>query len=330
MSLLEIDELKMYYKLSNGWVRAVDDVSFKLDKGKTLGLVGESGCGKTSVAMSIMRLLPFNAEITGGSVNLEGTDLTKLTDDEMREVRWKKISMIFQGAMNAFNPVFKVGDQLLEAILTHETVTETEAKKRVVHLFELVGLSPDRMNNYPHEFSGGMKQRAIIAMSLACNPNLVIADEPTTALDVVMQDQILNEINNLQQDFKLALIVISHDISVIAETCHEIAIMYGGKIFEVADATSIFHNPHNPYTIGLLNSFPTLRGPKRKLVSIRGSPPNLIGENKGCLFEPRCPYAKPLCKEEAPTLTTVDSRKNHHSRCHFALDPKLQDIDFTE
>ena len=330
MSLLEVKELKMYYKLSSGWVKAVDDVSFKLGKGRTLGLVGESGCGKTSVAMAIMRLLPFNAQIMGGNINLEGTDLTKLTEDEIREVRWKKVSMIFQGAMNAFNPVFKVGDQLVEAILTHENVTDKEAKKRVINLFELVGLQPDRMNNYPHEFSGGMKQRAIIAMSLACNPHLVIADEPTTALDVVMQDQILNEINKLQQDFKLALIVISHDISVIAETCHEIAIMYGGKIFEIADATSIFHNPHNPYTIGLLNSFPTLRGPKRKLVSIRGSPPNLMGEKEGCLFEPRCPYAKPVCKEEVPTLTTIDSRKNHHSRCHFALDPKLQDIEFKE
>ncbi len=330
MNLLEVNGLKMYYKLSSGWVRAVDDVSFKLDKGRTLGLVGESGCGKTSVANSIMRLLPLNAEITGGAVNLEGLDLIKLTDDEMREVRWKKVSMIFQGAMNAFNPVFKVGDQLTEAILTHEKVTENEAKKRVVNLFELVGLQPSRLNNYPHEFSGGMKQRAIIAMSLACNPNLVIADEPTTALDVVMQDQILTEINKLQQEFNLALIVISHDISVIAETCHEIAIMYGGKIFEIADAASIFHNPHNPYTIGLLKSFPTLRGPKRKLISIRGSPPNLMGDDKGCLFEPRCPYAKLECKEEAPTLITIDSNKNHYSRCHFALDPKLKEIDFEE
>jgi peptide/nickel transport system ATP-binding protein len=325
MTLLEVDNLTMHYKLSEGHVKAVNEVSFKLNQGKTLGLVGESGCGKTSVALSLMGLLPSNGEIIRGKILLNGIDLTKLTDDEIRRMRWKKISMIFQGAMNAFNPVFKVGEQLTEAILAHEDVSEQDAKKRVKALFKLVGLPISRTDNYPHEFSGGMKQRAIIAMSLVCNPNFIIADEPTTALDVVMQDQILNKIKNLQKELKFAMLVISHDISVIAETCNDIAIMYGGMIFEVADAVSIFHNSHNPYTLGLLSSFPNIRGPKKKLFSLKGNPPDLITSKPGCVFESRCPRSENVCKLEKPQLVLVNANKNHYSRCHFANDPKLSE-----
>jgi len=328
MALLKVDNLIMRYRLSEGYVNAVNEVSFKLDKGKTLGLVGESGCGKTSVALSLMGLLPSNGEIYGGQVLLNGIDLTKLTDEEMRSVRWKKMSMIFQGAMNAFNPVFKVGEQLIEAIYAHEDVSEQDAKKRIKDLFKLVGLPFSRIDNYPHEFSGGMKQRAIIAMSLVCNPDFIIADEPTTALDVVMQDQILNKIKNLQKELKFAMLVISHDISVIAETCNDIGIMYGGMIFEIADAISIFHNSHNPYTIGLLSSFPNIQGPKKKLISIKGSPPDLITPNPGCLFEPRCPISENICKLERPPLLLINANKNHYSRCHFAQDPKLSESIF--
>jgi len=325
MTLLDIQDLATYYELEGDSVKAVDGVSFSLERGKTLGLVGESGCGKTSVMLSILRLLPENGKIVRGKILLDGRDLVSIPEDEMREIRWKKISIVFQNAMNALNPVFKVRDQIAEPIIAHEGLSKQETERKVSSLFELVGLPSSHMKSYPHELSGGMKQRVMIAMSLACNPDLVIADEPVTALDVVVQDQIIQKIKEMQTLRNFSMIVVSHDISVIAETCESIAVMYGGRIFEYGDSLSVFHDPHHPYTIGLLGSFPTLRGAKAKLVSIEGNPPDLLNPQKGCLFQPRCPRAEPICKTRPPKISV---KGDHFSECHFALDPELRKIQF--
>jgi peptide/nickel transport system ATP-binding protein len=325
MPLLDVKDLKMYYKLSKGWVKAVDGVSFSLNRGETLGLVGESGCGKTSLMYTLLRLLPENARLVGGQMSFDGEELCSMAEDRLREIRWKRISMIFQNAMNALNPVFKVGDQIIEVLEVHEHLSRSDAKKRAAALFELVGLSPSYMNNYPHEFSGGMRQRAVIATSLACDPDLIIADEPVTALDVVVQDQILREIKDMQESKNIAMIVVSHDVSVIAETCEKVAVMYGGRIIEFGDSLSLFHNARHPYTIGLLSSFPTLHGPKRKLTSIEGAPPDLLNAPEGCLFVPRCPLAKSLCYSRPPKAVIS---AGHFSECHFATDSSLQNLRF--
>jgi peptide/nickel transport system ATP-binding protein len=288
--ILQVKNLSMSYRLAKGWVRAVDNISFDLDHGESLGLVGESGCGKTSVALAIMRLLPPNAKILDGQVIFDETiDLTKIPWDQMRTILWKRISMVFQGAMNALNPVLKVGDQLIEALVAHEDISKSEAKRRVSDMFEVVGIPPPRMNEYPHEFSGGMRQRAIIAMGLICNPDLLFADEPTTALDVVVQDQILESITGLQRKLNVAMIMISHDISIICECCNRIAILYAGQVVEIADARTIFENPRHPYTMALLSAFPSIRGRKKRLVSLPGAPPSMIEPPSGCRFRPRCP-----------------------------------------
>ncbi|MFC1803224.1 ABC transporter ATP-binding protein [Thermoproteota archaeon] len=240
----------------------------------------------------------------------------------MRKVRWKKVSLIFQASMNALNPVKKIGVQLIEALEIHEKMTKAEMNEKAYSVFNLVGLDPSRMNNYPHELSGGMKQRMIIAMSLICDPQIIIADEPTTALDVVLQDQILYEIRKLQKKFKIAMIYISHDMSVIAETCDKVAIMYGGQIVESADTKSIFKNSHHPYTLALVNAFPSIVGPMKKLRTISGAPPDLINIPSGCLFEPRCPLREEICKKVIPPSLRVAN--DHYSSCHFALDPRIQ------
>lgn len=312
----------MYYRTRKGFLRAVDDVSFDVNRGDTFGLVGESACGKTSVAFSIMNLLPDNGEIVGGQIRFDGKNLVGLSDDEMREIRWKKLSMIFQSAMNSLNPVLRIGDQLVDVVLAHENIPKKEAKDRVADFFEMVGLPRHRMNNYAHEFSGGMKQRAVIAMSLLCNPNLIIADEPTTALDVVIQDQILQVINDIQSKLNFAVIMISHNMSVVAETCNKIAVMYAGEIMELADSTSIFDDTRHPYTMVLIKAFPSIRGPLRKLVSVGGSPPSLLHPPPACRFEPRCPFAEEVCRREKPALK--ETSHGHYSQCHFALDPKLR------
>ncbi len=321
MALLSLDNLAMYYALESEWVKAVDGISLSLDRGETVGIVGESGCGKTSLILSILRLLPENARFVGGRIVFDGMDLLKLPEQQMRRLRWRRISMIFQNAMNALNPVFRVGDQVAEALMAHEELSKREAETKVSSLFELVGLPGSRMNNYPHEFSGGMKQRAIIAMSLVCNPDLIIADEPTTALDVVVQDQVLRQIKEMQQERDFAMIVVSHDMSVIAETCEKVAVMYSGRVIEQGNSVSLFHDPRHPYTMGLLSSFPTLRGEKKRLSSIEGSPPDLSSLPEGCLFQPRCPYAKTIC-EKRPAM--MDLGGQHFSECHFADDPQLR------
>ena len=331
--LLDVRNLSVHYKILSGWVYAVDDVSFKLERGHTMGLVGESGCGKTTTGYGITQLLASNAFIREGSkVIFDGRDFVEMSTvpdkklegyrkiveyhPEMRKYRWKRISMIFQGAMNAFNPVYKVGDQIIEAILTHEEITEEEARKRVEELYKLVGIPVDRIDNYPHEYSGGMKQRAMIAMALALKPDLIIADEPTTALDVVTQDRILGEMANLQKKEKVAMILITHDVSVVAEMADEIAVMYAGHLVETGTTRQVFKETAHPYMEALLSAFPNIRGEKKRLKAIPGSPPDLSNPPKGCRFAPRCPYAKDICLEEEPPV--VEVAPGHFSKCHFA------------
>ncbi|MHA2359122.1 MAG: ABC transporter ATP-binding protein, partial [Candidatus Thorarchaeota archaeon] len=267
MPLLDIRNLRMYYQTQKGLVKAVDDVSLTLEPGESVGLAGESGCGKSSLAYSIMQLLPPAANIIGGNVYFKGDDLIRKTAKEMRDIRWKNVAIVFQGAMNALNPVLERGSQIAEAILMHENVTEEEALDRCAKLFEMVGLEPSRLGNYPHEFSGGMRQRAMIAMALACNPDLVIADEPTTALDVTIQAQILKLMQKLQKDLGLSLILITHDLSVIAETCDKTAIMYAGKIVELADVVSVFKDPIHPYATGLVGAITTMVKAEQKTLT---------------------------------------------------------------
>jgi len=316
MHIVEIENLKMHYETIRGFVRAVENVSLKLEKGKTLGLAGESGCGKTSIALSILRLLPSNGRILDGKVVLDGQNLLELGDEEFdREVRWKKLSVIFQGAMNALHPIFTVGDQIAEAITLHENVESEEALDRAGRLLDLVGVKAERIDRYPHELSGGMKQRVMIAMALACNPLLVIADEPTTALDVLVQAQVIKVLNGLQERMNLSIIEISHDLSLIARTCNDVAIMYAGRIVEYGQVISIYKNPLHPYTQRLISAFPSVVGPRKELATIPGFPPNLLTPPPGCKFHTRCPFAKQICVKKEPELTQVE--KGHHVACHL-------------
>jgi len=315
--LLEIQNLSTYYRVLRGYVKAVENVSFHVNEGEAFGLAGESGCGKTTLGLSILRILPPGGFIKEGKILFEGKDLVRLDDETLRtEIRWKKISMIFQGAMNALNPVLKIGDQISEAIMIHEPeVSKRQARERTAKLLELVGIDPSRMDNYPHEFSGGMKQRAMIAMALACNPKLVIADEPITALDVVVQAQVMRLLKELSEKLNLSLILITHDLSAMAETCDRVAIMYAGKIVELGDVLQVFKEPLHPYTQGLIAAFPDLYAKKTKLVSIPGQPPDLLNPPPGCRFHVRCKYAMEICKKEEPKLLEVG--KDHYVACHL-------------
>jgi peptide/nickel transport system ATP-binding protein len=314
MKVLDVQNLVMYYRTMRGYVKAVDNVSFDVEKGEAMGLVGESGCGKTTIGMSILGLLPTNAEVQSGQILFKGNNLLNLSEKEIRQVRWKGISMIFQAAMNALNPVHRIEDQIIEAIKTHEKISKEEARERVSELYKLVGLDPQRTRDYPHEYSGGMKQRAVIAMSLACNPDIIIADEPTTALDVIVQDQIISEIKRLQKELHMTMIYISHDISVIAESCERIAVMYAGILAEYANAIDLFKNPMHPYTQALMNSFPSIKGPKRRLIPVPGEPPNLLNPPQGCRFHPRCPLAMDVCKKDVPPFKEYEGK--HWAACH--------------
>jgi peptide/nickel transport system ATP-binding protein len=315
MNILEIKDLKMYYRTSKGYVKAVDGVSFGLKKGESVGLVGESGCGKTSVAMTIMKLLPNNAEIICGQILFKGEDIIPKTEKQMQNIRSKCIAMVFQAAMNALNPVYRVENQIIEVIRTHESISKQDAKARVKELYELVGMDYNWAKNYPHEYSGGMKQRAIIAMALACNPEIIIADEPTTALDVIVQDQIIREIIRIQHKLNMTLIYISHDIGVIAETCNRVGVMYAGQLIEYADTKTLFNTPLHPYTQGLLSSYPSISGSKKKLSSIPSEPINLLNSVPGCRFYNRCNEAKDICSKEAPVYHKV--KEGHWILCHL-------------
>ena len=319
MSFLKVDNLNIEYSTIQGSLRAVRGVSFTVEPEETLGIVGESGCGKTTIGLSLLRMLPSNGRISNGSIMLDGTDLLKLSDDEQRRMRWNKISMIFQGAMNALNPVIRVGDLLTEVLQTHEKVSNEEAKTRIAGLFESVSLPSNRMTFYPFQLSGGMRQRVVIALSLLCNPQLVIADEPTTAFDVVVQDQVLGMIENIKKERGLGMIFITHDIAVVAETCQRVVVMYAGEIVEEGKVEDIFNDPRHPYTRALLSSVPSLTGVRHRLQSLPGHPPDLINVPLGCAFAPRCHAAENICRTEPPQLTPINTSK-HHARCHFALD----------
>lgn len=318
MSLLEIRNLKIHYRTKSDIVEAVDDVTFSVERGGTLGLVGESGCGKTTIAKAIMRLMPQNGIIAGGEILFNGRNLIDLSPDEVRKYRWENVAMISQSAMNSLNPVARVGNQLIEAMQAHRKVSRDVAEKRMAEVFELVGLSIERARDYPHQFSGGMKQRAVIAMALLLDPELIIADEPTTALDVLVQDQIILKIKELLNQLSNAMILITHDIAVVAETCERMVIMYAGKIMEHADTDDIFYNPYNPYTLGLQNAFPSVKGERKKLISIPGYPPSLIDPSPGCRFALRCPFVLPVCPEQEPPLAEVGP--GHYSACHRSAD----------
>jgi peptide/nickel transport system ATP-binding protein len=299
--VLNINDLTMHYTTRRGPVYAVDKVSFSLRRGESIGLVGESGCGKTSVAISLLKLLPENADILSGQIRLNGIDLVPLTESQVRKYRWRNISMVFQAAMNSLNPVYTVEEQILEAMREHlPQLSDAEMRSTVDHLFELVGLDPSIKTEYPHQYSGGMRQRAVIAMALSCNPDLIIADEPTTALDVIVQDQLLKKIREVQEQLEMAMIYISHDIAVIAEVTERVGVMYAGKLVEMASAEEIFHRPLHPYTMGLMSSFPSIIGEKTPLVTIPGEPPDLLAPPPGCRFHPRCPFATEICRTDVP------------------------------
>lgn len=315
MELLNVKNLRTHYLTPFGAVKAVEDVSFKLKKNMSLGFAGESGCGKTTIALSIMRILPYPGQVLDGEVLFKGDDLLKMKESELRKVRWKGISTVFQGAMASLNPLYKVGRQIAEPIMLHEDITKTEAYSRANELLELVGIEDTRANNYPWELSGGMRQRVMIAMGLACNPDVIIADEPTTALDVIVAHQVMNLIKDLREKLDLSMILITHDISVIAQTCDELAIMYAGKIVELSSVLKMYESPLHPYTDALINSFPNIKEEKRHLKSIAGSPPDLINPPAGCNFNPRCNYAQEICRTEEPQLKQIDN--DHSVACHF-------------
>ncbi|HOF02850.1 MAG TPA: ABC transporter ATP-binding protein [Atribacterota bacterium] len=313
--ILEVKNLKTYFFTENGVAKAVDGVDFEIYQGETLGLVGESGCGKSVTAFSIVRLLDYPGKIVEGQIAFKGENLLTKSDDQMRKIRGKEIAMIFQEPMTSLNPVFTIGYQITEALKIHCKMSNKEIKQKVIKLLEQVGIPipKQRFDEYPHQLSGGMRQRAMIAMALACNPSLLIADEPTTALDVTIQAQILELMKNLLKQFNSSLIMITHDLGVIAEVADRIAVMYAGKIVEYSDTRSIFFHPLHPYTFGLLTSIPRLDLELEKLESIPGIVPDPLCFPEGCKFHPRCVFATEICQREEPTLTRIENE--HMVRC---------------
>lgn len=376
MVLLEVKNLKTYYKTKKGQVKAVDDISFKLKKGEVLGLVGESGCGKTTASLSIMRMLPKAGQIIDGEIlyeniqdikqekqarqnknvlfsflsknikklfvfvtkknkdntsdeNKQGEDINNnllaLSETEMLTVRGNHIAMIFQGSMNALNPVHRIGKQLKEVIDIHEPEVDDEtARNRVLDILKAVGIDPQRVDDYPHQLSGGMQQRALIAMALIGNPKVLIADEPVTALDVIVQAQVLKVTRQIQQEFNLSMIMITHDLSVIAEVCDTLAIMYAGKIVEYGDLRTLFKEPKHPYTKALINAFPSVVGPKKDLHKIEGIPPDLTNPPSGCRFHPRCPERMPICDKRVPSNTPTETG---YVACYLYEDFTIEDLE---
>jgi len=314
-SLLEVKDLKTYFFTEDGVVKAVDGVDFEVNRGETLGLVGESGCGKSVTAFSIMRLLDYPGKTVGGEVIFKGENLLKKNDNEMRKIRGKEIAMIFQEPMTALNPVLRVGFQISEALMMHFEISKEEAIKKSIELLKKVGIPmpEERVNEYPHQLSGGMRQRAMIAMAMSCDPALLIADEPTTALDVTIQAQILDLMKSLLREFNASLIMITHDLGVIAEIADSIAVMYASKIVEYADKKTIFHNPLHPYTFGLLTSIPRLDVEMKRLNVIPGIVPNPLHFPTGCKFNPRCRFTTNKCREEEPPL--IKTEEGHLVRC---------------
>ncbi len=323
--LLEVKNLRTYFYTDDGVSKAVDDVSFSLDRGETLGLVGESGCGKSVSALSIMRLIPDPpGKIVGGEIFFEGKNLLEFDEKQMQELRGNDIGMIFQEPMTSLNPVFTCGDQIGEAVMLHQNLTKEQAKEKAIEMLRLVGIpAPEqRYGEYPHQLSGGMRQRVMIAMALSCKPELLIADEPTTALDVTVQAQILELIGKLQKEFGMGVIMITHDLGVIAEVCTKVAVMYASKIVEYGSVDEIFYNPKHPYTIGLMSSIPKLNKKKARLSTIEGSVPPPTHYPVGCHFCTRCTYAVDKCWKEEPPLENVGP--NHTAACW-----RIGELDFS-
>ncbi len=314
MALIEVENLKLYFMTRRGPAKAVDNIGFSIEKKETLGLIGESGCGKTTTAMALMKFIKPPGQIVGGSIRFMGNDIVPMTDEQIRQLRGKEISIVRQEAQNALNPVLTIGRQITEMILEHEPVTRETALARAKKQLNLVGISDQRINSYPHEFSGGMKQRAMAAIATACNPKFLILDEPTTGLDVVVQRQILMMLRNLKDELGLTAVFISHDLSVVAETCDRVAVMYAGKIMEESDTIALYKTPLHPYSKALIRAYPSLKGERRQLKSIPGVPPSLIDPPPGCRFAPRCELAQDICSQEEPAVNTIDGRR---VACHM-------------
>lgn len=316
-TVLDVRNLSVNYLTDeNVPLCAVEDLSFRVEQGKSLGIVGESGCGKTTIMLAVMRLLPEAGRITKGQVLFDGEDILQVSEAQMCRLRWAEISMVFQGAMNALNPVRTIESQIVEALVRHDTVdTRKQARKRAGELLELVGIQTERARDYPHHYSGGMRQRAVIAMALACNPRVLIADEPTTALDVMIQAQIINLLVKLQKELNLGMVMVTHNLGLVSEICDDVLVMYGGKLAELGDRNRIFNNPKHPYTRLLMKAFPDVEHPDAELASIPGVPPRLDDLPPGCRFAPRCPYCRDRCKVEAPAV--VQSDPMHWYACNL-------------
>jgi peptide/nickel transport system ATP-binding protein len=314
LPLLEVDSLTVDYRTSRGTIRAVENLSFSLNKGETLGLAGESGSGKSTLGLSIIRLVPYPGIIVKGHIKIDGTDILKLPENRMRSIRGRRVAYIFQDPMTSLNPVKRIWAHFVELISTHEPDTsKEEASERTRTTLKNLGILPERINDYPHQFSGGMRQRIMIGLAIALNPDLVIADEPTTALDVIVQAKILDLLESLRKIYGMALILISHDLSIILERCDKIIVMYAGHMFEYATSTEMHRDPKHPYTQGLLQSIPNIKMSDQKLTAIPGSPPNMLNPPKGCRFRPRCSYAMKICEMKEPPL--IDVGRNHFVRC---------------
>ena len=313
-NFIEINDLVVQYTSGGQVIHAVNGVSLSLDRGETLGLVGETGAGKTTIAKAILRILPDPpAKVMGGTIKMDGEDLLTKPEHDMLKIRGGRIAMIFQDPMTALNPVMSVGEQITESVLLHNECTKQEAEQRTVEMLEMVGIPAERYVEYPHQFSGGMKQRVVIAMALACNPELLLADEPTTALDVTIQAQVLEMIRDLQVKFNTAMILITHDLGIVAHTCEKVAIIYAGQIMEYGTKYDVYEHTAHPYTMGLFGSIPKIDDDSRRLNPIPGLPPDPTNLPQGCPFGPRCPYADDACRAEAPAMTQIDP--GHFTRC---------------
>jgi peptide/nickel transport system ATP-binding protein len=313
-ALLHIKNLKVEYRLEDYILKAVDGVDIDIERGQCFGLVGESGSGKTTVIKAVLKLLSPNARVTEGTILLKGKDITKISEEEMDQLRWTEISFISQSAMNALNPVARISNEMVKTFMAHGHSSKKDIFERCEQLFEMVGLNKNRLKDFPHQFSGGMRQRAIIAMAIALNPSLIIADEPTTALDVIMQAQIMNLLKTLSEEKGISIFLITHDIAIIAELCDIVGVMYAGRLMEFGDIGKVFNHPHHPYTMGLKGAFPTIKELSKRLISIPGSPPKRIDVSSMCGFWERCPFAIEKCRNESPEMRAID--ENHFAACH--------------
>ncbi|MDG3086049.1 ABC transporter ATP-binding protein [Vibrio hannami] len=314
-NLLEIKNLCVDYVSPNGVARAVNNVSVNIAPGETLGIAGESGCGKSTLAFAISRLHKAPALISEGEILYKGQDVLKMNEKQLRDFRWNDVSVVFQSAMNSLNPVITIGEQLTDVILAHKPVTKQQAYDKAAELLEVVGIHPDRLASFPHQLSGGMRQRVVIAVALALEPKLIIMDEPTTALDVVVEREILNELYDLKTKFGFSILFISHDLSLMGEIADRIGVMYAGNLIELGDAKTVFGQPEHPYTKGLIASFPTIHGPKERLYGIPGNPVNLLKIPQGCNFQERCTECFAPCKQADPTLKML--KPGHQVSCHL-------------